>query len=60
MRGTTADPDLTRITRELQTTLGSVTPDSLRNSVTQRIETKAKVDKIINDIPVPTRTSKLT
>lgn len=50
----TADPDLTRITRELQTTLGSVTPDSLRNSVTQRMETKAKVDKIINDIPVPT------
>ena len=50
----TSDPDLTRITRELQTTLGSVTPDSLRNSVTQRMETKAKVDKIINDIPVPT------
>jgi hypothetical protein len=46
-------PVMTRITNELRNALDGVTPEMLRNSPTQRAETKAKVDKIISTIPEP-------
>lgn len=49
----TDDPAMTRITNELRNALEGVTPELLRNSVTQRMETKAKVDKIIESMPEP-------
>jgi len=49
----TNDPNMTRITNELRSALDGVTPEMLRNSPTQRAETKAKVDRIISTIPEP-------
>jgi hypothetical protein len=49
----TSDPTMTRITNDLRNALDGVTPEMLRNSPTQRAETKAKVDKIISTIPEP-------
>jgi len=49
----TSDPTMTRITNELRNALDGVTPEMLRNSPTQRAETKAKVDRIISTIPEP-------
>ena len=49
----TNDPTMTRITKELGNALDGVTPEMLRNSPTQRAETKAKVDRIISTIPEP-------
>ncbi len=47
----TNNPEMTRITNELRCALDGVSAESLRNNVTQRLETKAKVDEIIKSIP---------
>lgn len=47
----TNDPVMTNITNQLREALDGVTPDALRNSPTQRAETKAKVDNIIRQMP---------
>jgi len=50
----TNDPTMTKTINDLRAALEGVTPESLRNSPTQRAATKAKVDKIISEIPEPT------
>lgn len=47
----TGDPDMRRITNELRTALNGVTPDTLRNNESQRLNTKDKLDKIISTLP---------
>lgn len=47
----TNDPDMRRITNELRGALTGVTPDTLRNSESQRLVTKDKLDRIISALP---------
>ena len=47
----TGDATMTRITNELRLALNGVTPDALRNSESQRIQTKQDIDKIIEQMP---------
>lgn len=47
----TNDPVMTNITNQLRNALEGITPDALRNSATARLETKAKVDNIIRQMP---------
>ena len=45
------DPKVEQIRLELRDALMGVTPDTLRNSETQRVNTKEKVDRIIASLP---------
>ena len=45
------DPKVEQIRLELRDALIGVTPDTLRNSETQRVNTKEKVDRIIASLP---------
>lgn len=47
----TGDATMTRITNELRSALDGVTPDMLRTSETQRLNTKQDIDKIISQMP---------
>lgn len=47
----TNDAEMQHITNELRRALSGVTPDTLRNSETQRLATKDRLDKIISALP---------
>ena len=47
----TNDATMTGITNNLRMALDGITPDALRNSETQRLQTKQDIDKIIQQMP---------